>query len=74
MMSRDRVESVLDRIRPLMQADGGDVELVNIDGNSARVRLLGMCSGCPSAHFTLYMGIETALREEIKEFEELQVV
>jgi Fe-S cluster biogenesis protein NfuA len=74
MMSRERVESVLDRIRPMMQADGGDIELVDISGNSARVRLTGMCSGCPSAHMTLYMGVEMALREEIKEFEELQVV
>jgi Fe-S cluster biogenesis protein NfuA len=74
MMSREHVESVLDRIRPLMQADGGDIELVNVDGNTARVRLMGMCSGCPSAHLTLYMGIETALRQEIKEFEELQVI
>jgi len=74
MLSRERVESVLERIRPLMQADGGDIELVNVSGNSARVRLTGMCSGCPSAHMTLYMGVEMALREEIKEFEELQVV
>jgi Fe-S cluster biogenesis protein NfuA len=74
MLSRERVESVLDRIRPMMQADGGDIELVEVHGNSARVRLTGMCSGCPSAHMTLYMGVEMALREEIKEFEELQVV
>jgi len=74
MLSRERVESVLDRIRPLMQADGGDIELVEVHGNSARVRLTGMCSGCPSAHMTLYMGVEMALRDEIKEFEELQVV
>lgn len=74
MISREHVESVLGRIRPLMQADGGDIELVTVDGNIAKVRLMGMCSGCPSAHLTLYMGIETALRQEIKEFEELQVV
>lgn len=74
MLSRDRVESVLDRIRPMMQADGGDIELVDVQGNCARVRLTGMCAGCPSAHMTLYMGIEMALRDEIKEFEELQVV
>jgi Fe-S cluster biogenesis protein NfuA len=74
MLSRERVESVLDRIRPMMQADGGDIELVEVSGNSARIRLTGMCSGCPSAHMTLYMGVEMALREEIKEFEELQVV
>ncbi len=74
MVSRERVESVLGKIRPMMQADGGDIELLNVSGNSARVRLTGMCSGCPSAHMTLYMGVEMALREEIKEFEELQVV
>lgn len=74
MVSRERVQSVLDRIRPLMQADGGDIELVDVSGNNASVRLTGMCSGCPSAHLTLHMGVEVALREEIQEFEELQVV
>ena len=74
MVSRDQVETVLGRIRPMMQADGGDIELVNVSGNDAQVRLTGMCSGCPSAHMTLYMGVEMALREEIKEFEQLQVI
>jgi Fe-S cluster biogenesis protein NfuA len=74
MISRERVESVLNRIRPLMQADGGDIELVEVRGNSARVRLTGMCSGCPSAHLTLYMGVETALKDEIREFEQLLLV
>jgi Fe-S cluster biogenesis protein NfuA len=74
MLSRERVETVLERIRPMLQADGGDIELVEVHGNSARVRLTGMCSGCPSAHMTLYMGVEMALRDEIKEFEELQLV
>ena len=74
MVSKERVEAVLDRIRPMMQADGGDIELVNVSGNDAQVRLTGMCSGCPSAHLTLYVGVEMALREEIKEFEQLQVV
>lgn len=74
MIPREKVETVLDRIRPMMQADGGDIELVDVQGNSARVRLTGMCSGCPTAHMTLYMGVEMALREEITEFEELLVV
>lgn len=74
MISRESVEAVLDRVRPLLQADGGDIELVGVSGNSARVRLLGMCSSCPSAHMTLSMGVETALRDEIQDFEELQVV
>ena len=74
MITRERVESVLGRVRPFLQADGGDIELIDVDGNSARVRLTGMCAGCPSAHMTLHVGVETALREEIPEFETLRVV
>ena len=74
MVTRERVEVVLERVRPFLQADGGDIELLEVQGNSARVRLTGMCAGCPSAHMTFYMGVEMALREEIREFEELQVV
>ena len=65
---------MLDRIRPFMQADGGDIELLDITGNSADVKLTGMCAGCPSAHMTLYLGVETALREEIPEFENLRLL
>jgi Fe-S cluster biogenesis protein NfuA len=74
MISRDRVEHVLSRVRPFLQADGGDIELVTVSGNSADIRLTGMCSGCPSAHMTLHVGVETALREEIPEFETLRLV
>jgi Fe-S cluster biogenesis protein NfuA len=74
MITKERIESVLDRVRPFLQADGGDVELVGVDGNSADVKLTGMCAGCPSAHMTLYLGIETALREEIPEFESLRLI
>jgi Fe-S cluster biogenesis protein NfuA len=74
MISRERVESVLQRIRPFMQADGGDIQLLTVEGNTARVRLTGMCAGCPSAHMTLYLGVESALREEIREFERLELV
>ena len=74
MVTKERVEAVLARVRPFMQADGGDIELVDITGNSAGVKLTGMCAGCPSAHMTLYLGVETALREEIPEFESLRVI
>lgn len=74
MTARKQVQTVIDRVRPLLRADGGDIELVDVQGNSAHVRLTGMCAGCPSAHMTLYMGVEMALRDEIKEFEELVVV
>jgi len=74
MITKERVESVLNRIRPFLQADGGDIEVVGVDGNSADVKLTGMCAGCPSAHMTLYLGVETALREEISEFEAVRLV
>jgi Fe-S cluster biogenesis protein NfuA len=74
MITRERVEAVLDRVRPFLQADGGDIEVVDVTGNSADVRLTGMCAGCPSAHMTLHLGVETALREELPEFETLRLV
>jgi Fe-S cluster biogenesis protein NfuA len=73
MVTKERIEAVLERVRPFLNADGGDVELVAVEGNSAQVRLTGMCAGCPSAHMTLHVGIETALREEIPDFETLRV-
>lgn len=74
MVSRERVQGVLDRVRPFLQADGGDIELLTVNGNSADVRLTGMCAGCPSAHMTLHVGVESAIREEITEFETLRLV
>jgi Fe-S cluster biogenesis protein NfuA len=74
MVSKERVESVLNRVRPFLQADGGDIELLGVTGNSADVRLTGMCAGCPSAHMTLTVGVEAAIREEIPEFEMLRLV
>ena len=73
MVTRERIEGVLERVRPFLQADGGDIELLGIDGNSANVRLTGVCAGCPSAPMTLYLGIETAIRSEIPEFESLRL-
>ena len=74
MVTRERVQSVLERIRPLIQSDGGDIELVDVTDNKAKVRLTGNCVGCPSAQMTLYMGVEMTLKEEIPELEELVVV
>lgn len=65
---RDRVAAVLDRLRPMMQGDGGDIELIDVDADGVvRVRLLGACHGCPSASVTLSMGIERNLKEQIPE-------
>ena len=65
---RDRVAAALDKIRPLVQADGGDVELVGVDDEGVvTVRLRGACIGCPSAAITLTLGIERSLMQEIPE-------
>ena len=74
MVTKERVEAVLARVRPFMQADGGDIELIEVNGNSAGVKLTGMCAGCPSAHMTLYLGVESALRDEMPEFDALRLV
>jgi Fe-S cluster biogenesis protein NfuA len=62
MTRRQAVEYLLERIRPALQADGGDVELVGLQGDVAQVRLSGACAGCPTAHITIQSGIENALR------------
>jgi Fe-S cluster biogenesis protein NfuA len=63
------LEAALDRIRPYLRNDGGDIELVEVADNHAVVRLVGACSKCPSAAVTLYMGVESYLREAVPELE-----
>ena len=74
MVTRERVAAVIERIRPFIRSDGGDIELVEVANNTATVRMSGNCVGCPSASMTLFMGLEQALKDEIPEFEELRVV
>ena len=65
---RERVQQVIESFRPFIQADGGDIELVDIDDDkTVRVRLRGACVGCPHAAITLQMGVERHLRERIPE-------
>ena len=73
---RERVGAVIDQIRPLLQADGGDIELVDIDEQSGvvSVRLRGACAGCPGAAMTLKMGVERHLREKVPEVSEVVAV
>ncbi|MFZ4640121.1 MAG: NifU family protein [Nodosilinea sp.] len=68
------VEQVLDDLRPYLVADGGNVELVEIDGPVVKLRLQGSCSSCPSSTMTLRMGIERRLRELIPEIAEVEQV
>jgi Fe-S cluster biogenesis protein NfuA len=71
---RDKVEAVLAQIKPALQADGGDVELVDVTDGVVKLRLTGACSGCPMATITLKMGIERALKQQIPEVKEVVAV
>jgi len=64
---KEKVEAVLKDIRPMLQRDGGDVELVDIQGGIVKVRLQGACAGCPMSQMTLKNGIERILKERIPE-------
>jgi Fe-S cluster biogenesis protein NfuA len=65
------VEKALEEIRPMLQADGGDIELVGIEGNKVKVRLRGACAGCPAASMTLKHGVERVLKQRVPEVEEV---
>ncbi len=69
-----KVEAALNEIRPMLQADGGDVELVEVAGNIVKVRLQGACAGCPMSQMTLKNGIERILKEKIPEIESVEAV
>lgn len=73
-LTSENVETVLDELRPYLMADGGNVELVEIDGPIVNLRLQGACGSCPSSTMTLKMGIERKLRESIPEIAEVQQV
>jgi Fe-S cluster biogenesis protein NfuA len=62
---KEQVEAVLDKIRPSLQADGGDVELVDVADGVVKVRLTGACKGCPMSQMTLRNGIEKLLKREV---------
>lgn len=69
---RDKIEEVLDQIRPHLQADGGDVEFVGIDDGVVTVRLTGACNGCPMSQMTLKNGVEKVLKENIPEIKSVE--
>lgn len=69
-----KVNEALDEIRPMLKADGGDVELVAIEGKVVKVRLQGHCAGCPMAQMTLQRGIETRVKEKVPEVERVEAV
>ncbi|MHC5036679.1 MAG: NifU family protein [Planctomycetota bacterium] len=71
MLDQETVESVLGEVRQFLQADGGDVEFVKVEGGKVHLRLLGACAGCPMRSMTLKNGIEKLLKERIPEVEEV---
>jgi Fe-S cluster biogenesis protein NfuA len=71
---KEKVEEVLTEIRGMLQADGGDVELVDIEDGVVKVRLKGACAGCPGAQMTLKMGIEKRLKEKVPEVVSVEAV
>ncbi len=73
-LTLDNVETVLDEMRPYLMADGGNVEVVELDGPVVKLRLQGACGSCPSSTMTLRMGIERRLREMIPEIAEVEQV
>ncbi len=71
---KEKVEEVLNKIRPLLMRDGGNVELVEVTDGTVKVRLTGACFGCPMSTMTLKMGIEKILKEEVPEVKEVVAV
>ena len=69
---KEKVKKVLDEIRPMLQADGGDVELISVKEGVVKVRLKGACAGCPMSQMTLRNGIERILKEKVPEVQSVQ--
>jgi len=74
-MLKDRVEKALSKIRPQLQADGGGVDLIEVDDNGiVKVKLTGACGGCPMAQMTLKQGVERIVKMEVPEVKAVEAV
>lgn len=71
---KEKVEEILEKIRPSLMADGGNVELVEVNAGVVKVKLTGACGSCPMSQMTLKMGIERLLKKEIPEIKEVVAV
>jgi Fe-S cluster biogenesis protein NfuA len=71
---KDKVEEIISRIRPSLQADGGDIELVSIDDNVVKVRLKGACGSCPMSQMTLKNGVEAIIRQNLPQIKSVVAV
>lgn len=74
-MLREKIEDALNKVRPSLQADGGDVEFVDVDEDGVvKLRLTGACGGCPMSQMTLKMGIEKILKQNVPEIDRVESV
>ena len=71
---KEKVQKALEVVRPALQADGGDIELVDVVDGIVKVRLIGACAGCPGAQMTLQMGVERILKEHVPEVKAVEPV
>jgi len=71
---REKVQAALEQVRPALLADGGDVQLIDVNDGVVTLRLTGACSGCPMASMTLKDGIERVLKEQVPEIKEVLAV
>jgi len=71
---RENVEKALQQIRPALQADGGDIELVDVVDGVVKVRLTGACGGCPMSQMTLKMGVEKTLKQQVPEVKSVETI
>ena len=71
---REKVEKALESIRPALQADGGDIELVNVEDGVVKVRLMGACGGCPMSSMTMSQGVEQAVKKAVPEVKKVIAV
>ncbi len=71
---RESIEKALERIRPALRADGGDIELIDVVDGVVKVRLTGACGGCPMSQMTLKMGVERVLKQQVPEVKAVETV
>ena len=71
---RENVEKALEKIRPALRADGGDIELIDVVDGVVKVRLTGACGGCPMSQMTLKMGVERILKQQVPEVKSVETV
>jgi len=73
-MMREQVEAILDKIRPMLMMDGGNIELVDVKDEEVFVHLVGACGMCPSSSMTMKMGVERAIKEQMPEIKRVVAV